>query len=397
MRMAMTRVYLINLGFRLAGVERRFANIWRALRARGRVEPILVIPDVLARNLRGAGLLPADTGGIIEVRVPTVIADLVNRPVFRFGELPRAVLQSRVVARQYRPIWQHLMQDAGAVLHFGIPCAALTPPDMPAVLECMDATLGSFRNSHYRRASKRAVIVHCQTERIRRALSHAYAGEETRWCLVAGRGYFADYRVPPLVMRKNNQVVFVGRFESIKNPLLFIDALAIATQQGTDCRAVMLGEGPLRSEMEAAILRHGLQSRVEIRFDTRPLATLAESAVYVSLQTSDNFGSQALLEAMGAGCAVIATDVGETSRLITTDVGMVVPPVAEAVAAAIVESVTNLDQTRARGDAASHRAQNEYSADAYAASLETLYSRAAALHAGESPYESDTALDRTAC
>lgn len=393
----MTRVYLINLGFRLAGVERRFANIWRALRARGRVEPILVIPDVLASNLRGAGLLPADTEGIIEVRVPALMAGLVNRPVFRVGELPRAVFQSRVVARQYRPIWRHLMQDAGAVLHFGMPCAALTPPDLPAVFECMDATLGSFRNSHYRRASRRAVIVHCQTERIRQALSRAYAGEPTRWRLVAGRGYFADYRVPPLVVRIDNQVAFVGRFDAIKNPLLFIDALAIATQQGGDFRAVMLGEGPLRPEMEAAIIRHGLQSRVEMRFDTKPLATLAESAVYVSLQTSDNFGSQALLEAMGAGCAVIATDVGETSRLVTPDVGTVVPPEAEAVAAALVESVTNPDHTRARGSAASHRALNEYSADAYAAWLETLYSRAAALHAGGKPDESNTSLEGTAC
>jgi len=393
----MTRVYLINLGFRLAGVERRFANIWRALRARGRVEPILVIPDVLARNLRGAGLLPPGSDGIIEVRVPTIMAGLVNLPVFRVGQVPRAVLQSRVMARQYRPIWRHVVQDAGAVLHFGMPCAALTPPDLPAVFECMDATQGSFRNSHYRRASRRAVIVHCQTERIRQGLSRAYVGEATRWHLVAGRGYFADYQVPPRRVRRVNQVAFVGRFVAIKNPLLFIDALAIATHRGADCRAVMLGEGPLQPEMETAIRRHGLQSRVEIRFDAKPLATLAESAVYVSLQTGDNFGSQALLEAMGAGCAVIATDVGETSRLVTPDVGTVVPPEAGAVAAALVACVTAPDHTRARGDAAAHRALTDYTADAYAASLETLYSRAAALHAGGAPDGSDTSWEGAVC
>jgi hypothetical protein len=52
----MRNVYLINLSLGLAGTERRFANIWHELRRRGRVRPILVVPDTLAELLYRAEL-----------------------------------------------------------------------------------------------------------------------------------------------------------------------------------------------------------------------------------------------------------------------------------------------------------------------------------------------------
>lgn len=377
----MTRVYLINIGFRLAGVERRFANIWRALRARGHVEPILVIPTILARHLRLAGLLPPGDAGLLEVPVPAGMDWLANQPILRVGETLRAGFQSRVVARGYRRVWAQVVADRDAVLHVGMPCSSLVPPDMPAVFECMDATLASFRKPHYRRASARRVVVHCQTRRIKEALAAAYTDQSTQWDLVHGESYFADYaNMPDDVSRDPRHIAFVGRFDVIKNPMLFLEALTHLQHAGLDFRATMLGEGPLEQEIEAAIRRGGLQDRVQARFEPRPVRVLAQSAVYVSLQTSDNFGSQALLEAMGAGCAVVATDVGETRRLVTPEVGATVPADAGALAQALAAALEHPEATRQQGEAAARIARTQYSADAYAASLEALYRRATHWH-----------------
>jgi glycosyltransferase involved in cell wall biosynthesis len=47
--------------------------------------------------------------------------------------------------------------------------------------------------------------------------------------------------------------------------------------------------------------------------------------VYVSLQDTENYPSQSLLEAMACGCAVVATDVGLTRHLLDESCALLVP------------------------------------------------------------------------
>jgi glycosyltransferase involved in cell wall biosynthesis len=377
----MTRVYLINLSFGLAGVERRFANIWHTLRRRGNVSPILAIPSTLERALAEADLLPTDRGALRIVREPVLLSTLGRIALPSALHTPSALIRSRASALGFRRVWREIAQDPDAVVHIGMPCSALTPPDAPVVYECMDATFRSFRSGHFRRASKRPCVVHCQSQRIRNGIEAAFSGQETRWLPVTSPAYFAHYAdVPAGVVRDPHRVVFVGRLHEIKHPLLFVDAVARARQLGAPVRASMLGEGPLRAAVDARIATHGLTAEVSVGFHAHPSEALAGAAVYASLQHHDNYGSQALLEAMGAGCAVLASDVGETSRLVTSEVGTTVPLQVEAVAVALTQMVMDPEGTRARGAAAAQLVRSKYSADAYAAFLEQLYDEARRVH-----------------
>ncbi len=80
---------------------------------------------------------------------------------------------------------------------------------------------------------------------------------------------------------------------------------------------------------------------------------------------------------MGAGCAVVATDVGETNRVVVDSVGVRVRPEATEVAGAILSLLRDQSLASQMGAAASHLVRTEFTADRYAAFLESLYARAA--------------------
>lgn len=375
------RVYLVNISFGLAGIERRFANLWQVLHRRGSVFPILVIPSVHASQLREAGLLPDQPGSVLVVPVPGPIARLGDLRLPLILHTPRDIIRSRIVSLGYQRVWREIARDPGAILHIGMPCSALRPPDVPAVYECVDATFRDLGSYHFRLASRRRCIVHCQTDRIRFGVDAHFATQAPRWKTIANPTYFADYGGAPLPGARDAQLVaFVGRLHAIKNPLLFIEAVAIARHRGCDCRGMMLGEGPLQTQVEALITRYGLQKVISLNFHSYAPSLVGSSAIYVSLQTDDNYGSQALLEAMGAGCAIIASEVGHTGRIVTDEVGVRVPLTADAVARAIESLVGSPERTRHLGATAAHIARTQYSPDVYAAFLESLYERAAQYH-----------------
>jgi len=162
--------------------------------------------------------------------------------------------------------------------------------------------------------------------------------------------------------------------------MLFIDAMAQVQAKGIVCRGLMLGEGPLKPKLLKRIREHGLDKTINIEFSNHPTTLMSKAAVFVTLQSGDNYGSQSLLEAMGAGCAIVATDVGETSRLVTEKVGQLVRPDVNEVSDAILSLLENPDITMRKGMAASHLVRTYYTAERYAAFIESLYERAVKLY-----------------
>lgn len=377
----MRTVYLVNLSFGLAGIERRFANLWRILHQRGRVFPVLVIPSSLASLLREADLLPYDPAGLLVVEEPAPSKLLARAGLPHMFDLPIGIVRSRIVAVAFRKAWRHIRRDASAIVHVGLNVSPLRPPDVPAVYECVDASLKQLCGRHYRRAARRRSIVHCQTDRIRAALDTEFAGRTPLWRTVTNPTYFAHYvtSLPPEI-RDRRLIVFVGRLSPEKNPLLFIEAIARTRSRGIECRAIMLGEGPLRGACDALISHAGLGSAVSIDFVPDPMSVVQRAAIFVTLQTDDNYGSQSLLEAMGAGCAIVASDVGETARIVTEKIGIRVPLTANAVSAAIEQLLSSPRRTELMGAHAADVARTTYSADRYAAFLESLYDDAVEYH-----------------
>ena len=108
----------------------------------------------------------------------------------------------------------------------------------------------------------------------------------------------------------------VGRLFPIKNHALFLETAACLTTKHPDARFVVVGDGVLRSELEERAGRPDLDGHVFFtgwRFDL--------PAVYADLDvlvvSSRNEGTPvSAIEAMAAGCPVVATRVGGLPDLI---------------------------------------------------------------------------------
>jgi len=375
----MKTIYLINLSFGIAGIERRFLNIWNTLKLRRNVKPILVIPDTLAKLFNDAGLINIDDDLLWLVKEDQWSKKL-SKVNFSsdIGSSIIAILRSRDVAINYNYAWGKIVKDKNAVLHIGMKCSGLIPPNIPTVYECVDSLLISLKTKHFSRAAKKYCIVNCQTDRIKKALDAVYLNKAPKWITETSPIYFADYNNLDKyeITRDPTLIAFVGRFSHIKNPLLFVDVIKFLRMKEINVHAIMLGEGPLLNSIKRKIDQYKLNEVISIDFSHDPKRLLKEAAIYVSLQNGDNYGSQALLEAMAAGCAIVATDVGETRRIITSNVGLLVNHSVDQIGTAIQDLIINPSIRNILGNNAAKIAKTEYTANKYAEYLESLYEKA---------------------
>jgi glycosyltransferase involved in cell wall biosynthesis len=99
----------------------------------------------------------------------------------------------------------------------------------------------------------------------------------------------------------------VGRFSPQKDFSNLIQAFALLRQRKS-ARLIILGEGELRSELEAEIERLGIGEDVSLPgFVQNPYAYMANSSVFVLSSRWEGLPT-VLIEAMACGCAVVATD-----------------------------------------------------------------------------------------
>ena len=155
------------------------------------------------------------------------------------------------------------------------------------------------------------------------AIDSLYAGFPERFPRAARKTrvtpcVFTDYARYAPAARRENRIVFSGRLEPGKNPALFLEAVAriAGEMRAGGWRARMLGAGPEEGGLRDWAARNGIGDLVEIGPLADTSGVMTTSAIFVSLQDLENYPSQSLLEAMACGLAVIATDVGETRRLV---------------------------------------------------------------------------------
>ncbi len=376
----MKKVFLINLSYGIAGTEKRFLNIWKVLKLRENVVPILVIPDTQAKLFCEAGMLDLSDKNLFIINENKVVRKLFKA---RFNNNTLndivTIIRSRFMAIGYQRAWRMIKKEKEAVIHMGMKCSALFPPTFPIVYECVDSTLSEFRRGHFIRASRKKSIINCQTDRIKAALTAAYKDEKTNWITVTSPSYFADYTSGngnEMVVKDKKLVLFVGRMAQEKNPELLIYAVNEMHKAGTKVKVSMFGAGPMTQKIKSTIADLNLDNIIEIGFTKTPQKYLAKAAIFVSLQSGDNYGSQSLLEAMNSGCAIVATNTGETKRIINETNGILIGFDKKELASALTQLVNDPVRTAALGRNGSTLVQNEYTAHSYAAYLEKLYEQA---------------------
>jgi len=141
-----------------------------------------------------------------------------------------------------------------------------------------------------------------------------------------------------------DSVVFgtVGSLTPVKAHGLLLQALAMLSQSVTNVRLVVVGDGPCRAAlMEEARLLGAASRTTWTGWRPDVEAQLSGMDVYVCCSRYEGM-SNALLEAMAAGKASIATDVGDNGRLIRHERdGFIIKPGS---AAALAEAVQRLAQ-----------------------------------------------------
>ena len=158
-------------------------------------------------------------------------------------------------------------------------------------------------------------------------------------------------------------IVAVGNLYPVKGHVHAIDALALLVKRHPSLHLAISGRGQLEGALLARARELGLGRRVHLlglRSDIP--AVLAAADVFVMPSLSEGL-PLALLEAMFAGCPIVATDVGQVrSALADGDAGVLVEPGDSAALATALERLLSAPaEARRLGMLAASRAASEYS------------------------------------
>lgn len=392
----------------IGGTERRFGRVYAALRRRGgpvslainesllgrlhqagildpASRPALVLPEPAGRlasrlcGVRGghairSGPESADNGRWgSRLRPVAGMVDALAFGVRKLDYLRGCVSVARWLVRQQADV-MHLVLG-GAYVALPLQVLGHAPPSVLSIVcpSLRDMVGTGVGHRLYRNALRRACLVDALTEAIAdRVRAEGVPPDRVR----ASAGSCVDTERFRPSSAKHPWVAFSGRLIEEKNPRLFVEACALIQGRVPEARFVLLGDGPLRSEIDALIGRCGLSACTQVGWREDVEEVLGGARVFASLQRMDNYPSQALLEAMSCGTAVVATDVGLTGKLVDERVGVRVPATPEAVAEASVRLLRDPDGAEAMGRRARERVLREHSMDAYVDYLESVYEEA---------------------
>jgi glycosyltransferase involved in cell wall biosynthesis len=157
-------------------------------------------------------------------------------------------------------------------------------------------------------------------------------------------------------------LVCVARLSEQKRIDILLEALARALREGVRCKCIIVGDGPLKTELLAQARSIGLSGHVffeGFHEDVRPYLQAASAFIL----TSDTEGLPlSILEAMACGLASIVTDAGGNTELITHRVhGLIVPRESvDAIAEAISYLANNPEERAQMAKMARARACEEF-------------------------------------
>jgi glycosyltransferase involved in cell wall biosynthesis len=171
-------------------------------------------------------------------------------------------------------------------------------------------------------------------------------------------------------------VAVVANFIAYKGHDCFLTAWRRVQDAVPGAVALLVGEGPTRARIEALAAEMRLTDTLRFlgsRTDVGVLLRAVDLVVHPSQQ--EGF-SNAILEAMAAGCPVVATAVGGNAEAVTDGTtGLLVPSGdAAALAAAIERLLARPDERRRLGEAAQRRVEQSFSMDRMTLAYEQVYS-----------------------
>ena len=171
--------------------------------------------------------------------------------------------------------------------------------------------------------------------------------------------------------READRLLWVGRLVAVKRPVALLDLAGALPDVTLD----MVGTGPLHADIEREIRARGLTGRVHLHGGQEDVRPWLRKATLLVLPSAQEGTPLALIEAMLAGCPVVATAVGGVPDVVSDGVtGSLVPALN---GAALAESVQALladpGQRDALADAARADAVRRFDGARLACETAALY------------------------
>ena len=159
-----------------------------------------------------------------------------------------------------------------------------------------------------------------------------------------------------------------------KNHRILLTAAARLRNRLRNFEIVLVGDGPLRAELERHAEELGIRDVVQFLGDRRDIQAILASLDVTVLPSASESLSNAILESMAAGVPVIANDVGGNIELIAKDRGILLPPDdVEALENALQQITADLPLREKLGRNARRFAQENFTIEQMRKKHEKLY------------------------
>jgi glycosyltransferase involved in cell wall biosynthesis len=315
----MTHILHIQKVAGIAGSENHLLTLLPALRARGYAVEMLALadkhdrPEAFIANMRAAG---------VPTRALAIAGDVAPLLVLRLAQFIRA--------GRYDLVHTHLIHADV----YGILAARLA-----GVRSVVSSRHNDNRFMHYAplrllmaAVSRQCDRIICISERLHQFALEVEGATEGQVAVVrygydvagpAARDWRAAYGVPD-----NAPVVgIVARLIEQKGHTTLLAAMAVAIKRVPTAQLVIIGDGPLRGELEVLAAQLGIAAHVHfLGYQTDAARMMPGFDIFAHPSRWEGFGL-VFLEAMAAGVPVVATHVSAIPEIVLHEqTGLLVPP-----------------------------------------------------------------------
>lgn len=171
----------------------------------------------------------------------------------------------------------------------------------------------------------------------------------------------------------------VGRMQTVKDQLTLARAFALALEQAPQLRArlrlVLVGDGPLRAQVELLLQQQGVADLAWLAGERSDVPAIMRGLHGFVLPSRAEGISNTILEAMACGLPVLATRVGGNADLVAEgETGLIVPAAdPAAMAKALVQLADAPERAHAMGQAGRRRVLERFSLQAMVRGYQTIY------------------------
>jgi glycosyltransferase involved in cell wall biosynthesis len=160
-------------------------------------------------------------------------------------------------------------------------------------------------------------------------------------------------------------IACVARFHPVKDHAMLIRGFARLAANREDVDLLLVGDGPLREQLESQVRETGLVNRVRFFGIRRDVADILSAVDLFALTSVSEAASLTLLEAMACSKPVVVTDVGGNPEIVRNGIdGLLVPRGDDtACAAAFAKILDNPSSAESMGSEGRLRVEERYSLD----------------------------------